>query len=65
MRYDDSAERAAYLAGASAAVEAVILSVSGPEARELEAWLDELSGWTGGEPPQSPQCWGSDTGEGE
>jgi hypothetical protein len=57
MRYDDPAERAAYVAGFAEAVEATVLQLDPPHARELEGWLRELRDWTNGEPPPGPHRW--------
>ena len=57
MGYDDLATRQAFIAGATAAVGAAVLNMPTAEARELEGWLDELSQWTEGEPPDAPDKW--------
>ncbi|MGX7952421.1 hypothetical protein ACWPM1_07615 [Tsuneonella sp. HG249] len=57
MRYEDPAMRAAYLAGALEATEAMILELAPTKVRELQSWLGELGDWTGGPPPQGPHHW--------
>lgn len=57
MNYDDPTARAAYVAGALEAIEASILELDPPKARELEQWVIDLNLWPGGPPPPAPHWW--------
>ena len=54
---DDSAMRAAYVAGATMTFEAAFCFLPAVRVREIEDWLGELAQWTGGPPPVPPHLW--------
>jgi hypothetical protein len=57
METSDPAVRAAYLLGASEAVESASLYLFPAQVNELRHWLEELESWSDGQPPQAPYLW--------
>lgn len=57
MPYDEAC-RAAYRMGVRDAFDAMFLSLSAGEYREMRDWLEvDLAAWSTGEPPEGPHCW--------
>ena len=52
---DDLSARQAYVAGASRAVEAIIVYLDPGKAMAMRTWLNELDDWRRGEPPTPPR----------
>lgn len=54
MRFDEPDVREAYRRGARDCFESVANRLTGRQAREVEAWLDQLDAWQELDPPSAP-----------
>lgn len=61
MRFDDSNIRDAYRRGVMDAYEAACIHVPATRRVAVDAWLNDLQDWEGGEPPAPPNRWSEET----
>lgn len=57
MSIDDPIARQAFVRGARAVLLSVAFHIPLREHKALEAWIDAIDSWQGGDPPAPPEPW--------